>query len=276
VDNIEFGGAENGDESASTDNTDLASATSELYNGFLNDIPEQDRGIVGKYVKQWDGNVTKQFQKIHDNYRPYKDLGDLERLKIANEFFSRFETNPLEVYSIFKQGLMEQFGEDFENQMSTQDENYENEQGEYEEDDGDYEEIDLPEGVMEFLEGIGASVQDLVDWKESQEAQRQEQEENDQLDRMLDEMHNTLLQGYKLDEDDDDWLLIQMSKGKEPKEAADAWVKKFGGQQSVPRPVARILSGQGGVPNDQVDASRLSSTDRKKTVAALLEQAARE
>ena len=60
-------------------------------------------------------------------------------------------------------------------------------------------------------------------------------------------MHNSLLKGYKLDSDDDDWLLIQMSKGKEPKEAAEAWVKKFGGQQSGTRPIApRIMSGQGG------------------------------
>lgn len=270
MDDIQFGG--NGDSSP-----DLTTDTSELYNGFLNDIPEQDRDIVGKYVKQWDGNVTKQFQKIHENYKPYKDLGDLERLQIANEFFSRFETNPLEVYQIFRDGLVEQFGEDFENQMYQQDddgEEYEYEDGEYDDDDDDYEEVDLPDGVVQFLEQIGGSVQDLIDWKDSQEQSALEAQENEQLDNMLKEMHNTLLQGYKLDEDDDDWLLIQMSKGREPQEAAQAWINKFGGQQSpVPRPVARILSGQGGVPNDQVDVSKLRGQQRKDIVAALLEQA---
>jgi hypothetical protein len=274
VDNIQFGGGadDNGDSAS------LETDTSQLYHGFLNDIPEQDREIVARYAKNWDGNVTKQFQKIHEGYKPYKELGDLQRLQIANEFFNRFETNPLEVYQIFKQGLAEQYGEDFENEMYTQDEDDQEfeEDDDEEYDDDEYEEVDLPDSVVEFLEGIGASVQDLVDWKSSQESQAQEAYENEQLDNMLTEMHNTLLKGYKLDEDDDDWLLIQMSKGREPAEAAQAWVNKFGGQQSASRPVARILSGQGGVPNDQVDLSKLRGTDRRSAVAALLEQANRE
>lgn len=275
MDDIEFGDGENGDSAS----PDLASDTSQLYHGFLNDIPDQDRGIVAKYAKQWDGNVTKQFQKIHEGYRPYKDLGDLERLKIANEFFNRFETDPFEVYKIFKQGLVENFGDDFEDQMYGQQEDpdVEYEDDEYDDEEGDYEEIELPDNVANFLESIGANVQDLVDWKSSQEQQAQEAQENEQLDKMLNDMHTSLLQGYKLDEDDDDWLLIQMSKGKEPQQAAEAWIRKFGGQQSPPsRPVARILSGQGGVMNDQVDVTKLDAGNRKATIAALLEQASRE
>ena len=249
---------------------------SEIYHGFLNNIPEQDRQIVGRYAKDWDGAVTKQFQKIHEQYKPYKELGDIEALQQAQQFVSRFNEMPLEVYQVFKQGLIEHFGEDFEDQlMNGQEEEYEDVEGEYDDDDdGDYEEIELPDAVIDFLEQIGATVDDIQSWKEQQEAAAEEQYENEQLDKLLKDVHNTLLQGYKLDSDDDDWLLIQMSKGKEPKEAAEAWIKKFGGQQSGnPRTAPRIMSGQGGVPNDQVDLAKLKGQDRKNAVAAILEQA---
>lgn len=254
--------------------------TSEIYHGFLNNIPEQDRQIVGRYAKDWDGAVTRQFQKIHDEYKPYKELGDVEQLRMAQEFINKFNEMPLEVYQVFKQGLAEQFGEDFEEQLMNQ--NGYQEDGEYEDvddeydddDDGDYEEIELPEAVLDFLEQIGATVDDIQSWREQQEAAAEEQYENEQLDNLLKDVHNSLLKGYKLDSDDDDWLLIQMSKGKEPKEAAEAWIKKFGGQQSGARPVApRIMSGQGGVPNDQVDLTKLRGQDRRSAVAAILEQA---
>lgn len=251
----------------------VSTGDSEIYHGFLNNIPEQDRQIVGRYAKDWDGAVTKQFQKIHEEYKPYKELGELEELRMAREFVNRFNEMPLEVYQIFKQGLMEQFGEDFEDQLMNGDEEYEDVDSEYDDDDDEYEEIELPEAVMNFLEQIGATVDDIQSWRETQEAAAQEQYENEQLDKLLKDVHNTLLQGYKLDSDDDDWLLIQMSKGKEPKEAAEAWIKKFGGQQSNPRIPPRIMSGQGGVPNDQVDLAKLKGQDRKAAVAAILEQA---
>ena len=255
---------------------EVVPSESEIYHGFLNNIPEQDRQIVGRYAKDWDGAVTKQFQKIHEQYKPYKELGDIEALQQAQQFVSRFNEMPLEVFQVFKQGLIEHFGEDFEDQlMNGQDEDVEYEDGEYEDDDdGDYEEIELPDAVIDFLEQIGATVDDINSWKEQQEAAAEEQYENEQLDKLLKDVHNTLLQGYKLDSDDDDWLLIQMSKGKEPKEAAEAWIKKFGSQQSGnPRIAPRIMSGQGGVPNDQVDLAKLKGQDRKNAVAAILEQA---
>jgi hypothetical protein len=251
---------------------------SEIYHGFLNNIPEQDRQIVGRYAKDWDGAVTKQFQKIHEQYKPYKELGDVEALQQAQQFVSKFNEMPLEVYQVFKQGLIEHFGEDFEDQLMNGNQEYEeSEYEEYEDDDddgGDYEEIELPDAVLDFLEQIGATVDDIQSWREQQEAAAEEQYENEQLDNLLKDVHNSLLKGYKLDSDDDDWLLIQMSKGKEPKEAAEAWIKKFGGQQSGARPVApRIMSGQGGVPNDQVDLTKLRGQDRRNAVAAILEQA---
>ena len=152
--------------------------TGEIYHGFLNNIPEQDRAIVGRYARDWDGAVTKQFQKIHEQYKPYKELGELEELRMAREFVNRFETMPLEVYQIFKNGLAEQYGEDFEEKLmngNQEDGEYEDVDSEYEEDDdGDYEEIELPEAVLDFLEQIGATVDDIQSWREQQEAAAQE------------------------------------------------------------------------------------------------------
>ena len=266
------------EEATDSGSEEIVPDASEIYHGFLNNIPEQDRQIVGRYAKDWDGAVTKQFQKIHEQYKPYKELGELEALQQAQAFVSKFNEMPLEVYQVFKQGLIEHFGEDFEDQLMNGDQyesdEYEEVDDEYDDDDGEYEEVELPDAVLDFLEQIGATVDDIQSWREQQEAAANEQYENEQLDKLLKDVHNTLLQGYKLDSDDDDWLLIQMSKGKEPKEAAEAWIKKFGSQQSGnPRIAPRIMSGQGGVPNDQVDLAKLRGQDRKNAVAAILEQA---
>lgn len=259
-------------------NTDVSASTgSEVYNGYLNNIPEQDRNIVAKYAKDWDGNVTRKIQEIHESYKPYKDLGDIEDIQKALTFYTRFDEMPLEVYKLFKESLQQEYGDDFESQIWKNEEM--SDEYEYVDEYGNpvdpseldqYEVVEEPNNdVQALLDQYGTTLQEIVDWKNAQVSREQQEAENRQLDEHLSNLHNTYLQGYKLDEDDKDFLLIQLAKEKTPEQAAEAWKKKFGGQQS--RPVPRVLPGQGGVGNDQVDLAKLRGNDRTNMVAQLLE-----
>jgi hypothetical protein len=261
-------------DSNSTD--EEASSESELYNGYLNNIPEVDREIVAKYAKDWDGNVTRKMQEIHEQYKPYKDLGDPEYLGKAALLMDRFDSMPLEVYKLFRDSLVQneeelrgKYGDQYDAIL------YGDSQMNEEELEGDeeYEEIELPDEIADMLQQQNTTIEELKAWKDSQESSAREAQENRELDEHLKNMHNTFLQGYKLDEDDNDWLLIQLAKEKTPEQAAEAWKKKFGGQQSQARPAAKILSGQGGVANDQVDLAKLRGQDRRKMIADILTQA---
>lgn len=65
-----------------------------LASGFLSGIPEADRPVVEKYIKDWDAGVTKKFQDIHGQYAPYKELGDPETLSQAMQIAELFDSNP--------------------------------------------------------------------------------------------------------------------------------------------------------------------------------------
>ena len=80
---------------------------SEFAQGILNKIPEQDRNIVAKYIKDWDGNVTKKFQEIHENYKPYKEFGSVEDLKTAMEIISQMNNDPIGFINLMQEALKE-------------------------------------------------------------------------------------------------------------------------------------------------------------------------
>lgn len=81
-----------------------------LSNDFLKNVPEADRAVVGRYIKDWDSGVSKRFQDIHDQYKPYKDLGDVEQLKAAMEVYELLDNNPEVIYETLKQHFAETTG----------------------------------------------------------------------------------------------------------------------------------------------------------------------
>lgn len=78
---------------------------SPIATGFLGRVPAEHRALVEPYVKQWDAGVTRQFQELHSQLNPYKELGDLEQLQAAQNLMQRLEANPWEIYGILKQSL---------------------------------------------------------------------------------------------------------------------------------------------------------------------------
>jgi hypothetical protein len=234
---------------------------------YLKGIPDQDRAIVEKYVKPWDANVTKKFQSIHDSYKdykPFKEQGissaDLDK---AYRLFSGLRADPVAAYKYIQQELINRFGPDFDKDGKVPEEV----EQEVEE---EFDLTQLPEQYQRMFENMQSEIGEFKTWREQQEQAKQDEEENKQIDSIIDTMHN--LYG----EFDDRWILLQLADGAMPEQAIASW-KQFtegiiGSQSSRPAP-PRIPGGQGGIPNDQVDVTKLDGPDRRKLIADILERA---
>ena len=236
-----------------TENTQQPDNLSEFATGVLSQIPEQDRSTVAKYLKDWDGNVTKKFQSIHEEYKPYKDLGEVEALQEAMYYRSMLQDNPTQFVQMLTEAIKES--------------------GMYEDDEVDDEveepqntgsyapEIEQRFGQMETM--LGTMLQKF----EQFQGGIQEQQQMAELDKELERMHS------KYGDFDEDYVLLKIELGASPDQAIEAWneniVKKYGSSTHKPAPVLPPTNGAVHQQN-QVDPSKLSPTDRKAFGAAIL------
>lgn len=236
-----------------------------LGNQFLSKIPEQDRPIVGKYVKDWDGNVTKKFQELHERYKPYKDLGDPTEVQQAYQFYNHFKTNGESMLGNMVKAFYQHYGDQAParlNQLLGVD--VSNEDWEYEE-EGD-EEIDPNEA---FQQNVQAELEELRSFRETYEQQQIEAQVNQQLDATLAAMHN------ERPEIPQDFLVQGIASGATPQQILSLYdqIAASRGSQSSPRNPPPVMGGQGGVPSGQVDVSKLDAKGRKALAMQYLESA---
>src|SRR5262252_10607956 len=77
-----------------------------LANDFLARVPEADREVVGRYVKDWDAGVTRRFDDIYARFEPYTQLGSYQDLAQWKSVYEYLRDNPQAVYKT----LHEHFG----------------------------------------------------------------------------------------------------------------------------------------------------------------------
>jgi hypothetical protein len=94
--------------------------TDSLGSDFLKNIPDNERPIVEKYVKDWDAGVTKKFQEIHGQYEPYKQFGSVEDVQQAIELMQLLENDPAFVKAQIEEYLASQPGGNQQNQQTQQ------------------------------------------------------------------------------------------------------------------------------------------------------------
>lgn len=61
---------------------------------FLNNVPEEHRPIVAQYGKQWDAGFTQYSQKVQNELKPYKELGDYKTVQQAMDLYNQFTADP--------------------------------------------------------------------------------------------------------------------------------------------------------------------------------------
>lgn len=215
---------------------------SDFAQGILNGIPETDRPIVSKYIKDWDGNVTKKFQSIHEQYAPYKDLGPVEDVQEALNWIGMLNEDPIQFYNLIGQALKE-------NNMFPDDET------------DDYDTLPefegLPPQFVDRFSNLEQRMAKFMDSFEQFQSSTQEEKQIQQIDKLLSEMHT------KHGEFDEDWVLMQISRGVSPDDAIKAFqeniVQKYSSQK---RPAPTLISGPGSVPSGQADFSKMTKEEK--------------
>lgn len=226
-----------------------------LLNPFLNNIPEQDRPIVAKYAKDWDAGVTRKFQSYTDQLNPYKELGTAEEFKVAMELVSLLQADPQKFYT----DLAEALGID---NMSDNGSAGAQNTPPVSENNGGQETNPFQ---AEFDQLKQAYTELSQKFEQSQTAQTEAQQLAE-LDKYLVNLHNT--HGSF----DDDFVLLRMSRGVDAETAIKEYEKMIedGINSRRKAPAPAIIPGAGGIPNGQVDPSKLNSSQKQAFIAAQL------
>jgi hypothetical protein len=215
-----------------------------LANDFLARVPEADREVVGRYVKDWDAGVTRRFQDIYSRFEPYQQLGDYETLMQYKAVYDYLKDNPQAVYKT----LHETFGQQQPTEESA------DEYGE------------LPPAVVDRLKMMdqqGQLLQALAERVIGMNNANQEAQEDADLDRYM----NWLSSQYG--SFDEDYVLAKMQTGMDGVKAVEEFQQKYGGQQQ--RQPFTVLSGGGAVGQQgNFNPAKASSQDVKTVVSEML------
>lgn len=224
---------------------------SDFAQGVLKDIPETDRPYVEKYMKQWDSNVTKKFQSIHEEYKPYKELGPVEDIQSALQVIQLMNEDPIRFYETVTNALKEHGMLGNEGQ----------------------DDLNLPEfeGVPpQFVEMFNNMKTEFESFKNEYGGFKNEltqKEQIQQVDNLLKDMHN------KHGEFDEDYVLLKLSQGYEPDDAIKSFQESISKYSSPRKPAPVLIPGAGSVPSGQVDFSKMSKTDRIAYAAQRIQEA---
>jgi hypothetical protein len=260
------GSTDSGNEEGQVDPDSLASP-------FLNNIPLEDREIVGKYVKDWDAGVTKKFQEIHGQYTPYKELGDPETLASAMQIQDLLNNQPEYLlneiakvlgYEVNQPGQQQQLpGQQVPGQQQPGIPNpAQQQQG------------NVSPEFQQFQAQIAQQQQALEQMAQILIA-KNEQEQQQQQDQALDALMSDLR--TKHGDFDEQFVLMQLAQGKSADDAIKAFAETvgkygghFGGAKLPPGPPA--LSG-GIVPSGAKGVAEMDSKETQNLVASIMKAA---
>jgi hypothetical protein len=234
---------------------------SDFANGILKGIPEQDRAIVAKYIKDWDGNVTKKFQSIHEEYKPYKDLGAPEEIAEALQYIQLLNDDPV----TFVQKAIEALTEEGMWNVSDSNTNVNGNEGtgsslpEYE---------GLPPAFVQEFQSMKSMLEEFGKTASEVKQTVAQKEQLEQVDNLMKTLHNTH------GDFEEEYVLMKLSQGAKPEEAIKAWQDTLSKYSSPPRkPAPTIINGAGSVPAGQVDLSKLDKSQRTALMVSALNNA---
>lgn len=234
-----------------------------LASPFLEKIPEADREVVGRYIKDWDAGVTQRFQAIHQQYRPYKDLGaDPEELAQAYALMQMVNEDPSRVYQLLGDSLSELGLTPQQGQPQQQ---YQQPQGLVDA-NGD---SDLPPAFLDKFTRMEQTLEALAGRFLQDAETRQAEQEDQQLEQYI----GGLKQKYG--EFDEDWVLAKMLSGTDGEQAVQQygqWLQSQINSRMNPKRPVPVLGGGGSVPANGVDPTKMSPKDVRSLVADMLEQ----
>lgn len=236
----------------------------DLANPYLASIPEVDRNVVAKYIKGWQGNVTRRFQDIHQQYAPYKSLGDPDTLSKAAALYNLMDDSPQEIFRILAENadeipeIQQMLREYTQPQQPQQGGEFQN----------PWAEEGIPDSFATMFIQQQEVLQALAEKVMGYDSSRQEDQEAAELDAVLDDLHSSF------GDFDEDAVLLRMYQGMDPESAVRDWDQSI--QQAInsrqsAKPPPMVLGGNGSVPHGGVDPTQMSDTERRAYIAQQLQ-----
>lgn len=235
---------------------------------ILDAVPAEYHDKVLPTLQEWDAGVSRRFQKIHDEYEPYKALEDYDpdNLKQAADLYAALVNDPAATWET----IGKVFGlspEDLSQSVSS-------------EDDEDFDYSELPPAVKAKLAKIDEHERALEMMQREQYERQQSQteaEEDAALDEYISELHEQY-GGF-----DEEYVISLIASGYDGEEAVERFYEVIETASKASAPEAprqsapRVMSGSGGVPTPEIpDTSKMSNQDTQSLVAEILKLAANE
>lgn len=235
-----------------------------LSGDFLQNVPDDHREIVEQYVKKWDAGVTRRFQELHSQYKPYQELGDPETLQQAVEVYQLLENNPEFIYNV----LAQEFGHAAAQQMTQG-----GEQGLGEEEENSFG--DLPPEFVSRIDQQQQVLEALAEFVLGQNQQVLESQEDAELDSYINNLKT------EFGEFDEEYVLFKMDSGMPGAEAVQQYQSMIQAQVNAATQAANnappVLSGGGTVPQDSVpNMGEIPNKDVRSLVESLIAQSNQE
>lgn len=237
-----------------------STGTNPNWDSFIANVSDDHKDIVKQYLPDWDKQVTQQFQKIHEEYKPYKDLGaDPETIQNALQIIQFADADPVGFYQYVKELIIES-GLELPDEMDPTQDNQPDPSVLPE-----YEGLN-PQFVEKFTQ-IEQTLNKFGQFVDQFQAEQETQKNQQQLDNLLKELHTTH------GDFDEPAILGRIMQGMKPEDAVKDYKSKVTQAKNSPPPPPTLNSG--GTPLDQVDRSKLKdSNSRKAIIADLLTKAA--
>lgn len=215
------------------------------------------------YVRKWDAGVTRRFQELRSQLRPYQELGDPDELSQAAQLYQVMSQDPERVYNALAQALGKAQQEAQQREQTPEPQRQQGEQDHFE----------LPPEVQERLDRYETVLNHLAKNHLESQQQTQQQREDAELEEYLTNL-KTEFGDY-----DETYVLSQMMAGKSGEEAVKAYqslIEQNARQVNQAGEAPPVLSGGGSHAQQPINPGELSNKDTQSLVANLMAQAAKE
>jgi hypothetical protein len=229
---------------------------------ILDQVPAEYHDSIIPALQQWDAGVSRRFQRIHDEYAPYKELGEFEpdAVKEAMNVYNALNTDPAATWEAIGRvyGLSPQ-------QVS-----------QAASDDEDFDMDDLPPAIKDRLNRLDEHDRTLMQLSQQIQAQQQAAQQQSE-DEALEEYLNDLRGEYG--DFDEDYVVGLIAAGLDGDEAVERFQQLISQLQQgdnddneeEEKSYPRVMSGGGGIPNyGDVDTSKMSNQDTQSLIAEIL------
>lgn len=222
-------------------------------------VDESDREIVSKYINEWDGQVTKKFQELNGQLKPYLDLGvDLDSIQHAVNVMKWADTDPVEFYKEVKSTIKRLADEGVIDMGLLDDDLGGNPSTPVGSDLPEFEGV--PSEFVERYQKMESQLSEISEWKKNQEAERETQSRQQQLDNLFEDLHN------KHGNFDKAAVMGRILEGMDPEEAVKDYQKLIKEISTPERKTPpQTLPGGGASIREQVDSSKIRDDKKART-----------